>query len=501
MFFNLSVVKKKFRLHFIFPIAQIIILITSIGCIKLGPKYRQPEFNFEIPESYQNQFSDNITREINDKWWDYFEDPRLNELVEEVLANNLDLKKASARIIEVRSGFKQARADRFPKINLQGSGQRQQISIENQTFPSVGGIEIEREYDTYSLTIPASFELDIWGRLSSAEEAAKEALYASEENYLTLAQSLISEIISLYFQVESLERRIQLMEQSIEKYTESYSIVENRYRRGIASILDLKQAKRTLASAESNLPSLRQELGITQYRMSVMLGEIPESSSPRKHPEDYFELLPPVPPGLPSELLMRRPDIRASEANLKALNAQIGVAKASRFPSISLTGMFGYSSSELDMLFTPESELWNAAIGIFQPLFNAGKLKAGQRAAEARYQLGLAEYAKTVLNAFAEVESALLTRKEQLAKREKILIFVEESRIAQEVAENRYERGLLEYLTVLEAQQTRYKAEEYLIMVDYAILVNRINLHRALGSGLTKLDKDKKYNDSQFKGF
>jgi len=217
--------------------------------------------------------------------------------------------------------------------------------------------------------------------------------------------------------------------------------------------------------------------------LSVLLGRYPKANPPRTQPEDYFMHLAPVPPGLPSDLLLRRPDIRAAEAGLRSLNAEIGVAKASRFPSIALTGSYGYSSDELDQLVRRESELWHLALGIGQPLFDAGKLKAGQRAAEARYEQGVAEYAKTVLTAFSEVESALLRRREQLERRNRLLKYLLEARVTQEAAENRYRRGLEDYLTVLEAQRTRFQAEENLVLVDLAILTNRVALHRALGGG------------------
>ncbi|MBW1742405.1 MAG: efflux transporter outer membrane subunit, partial [Deltaproteobacteria bacterium] len=246
---------------------------------------------------------------------------------------------------------------------------------------------------------------------------------------------------------------------------------------------DVRQARRTLARAEAILPSLRQDLGITQQQLAVLLGRYPTTGPARTQPEDYFKRLDPVPPGLPSELLLRRPDIRAAEAQLMALNAQVGVSKASRFPRITLTGAYGYASDELDGLFSPENELWNIALGIAQPLFDAGKLKAGQRAAEARYQQGVAEYAKSVLNAFAEVESAFLTREEQLKRRDHIVSFVLDARATQRIAENRYERGLVDYITVLDAQQTRFEAERDLLEVDLIILTNRVTLHRALGGG------------------
>jgi len=259
--------------------------------------------------------------------------------------------------------------------------------------------------------------------------------------------------------------------------------VERRYEGGLTSILDLRQARRILAQTESTLPSLRQELGIRQQKLAVLSGQYPETRSARTQPEDYFKLPSPIPPGLPSDLLLRRPDIRAAEANLRALNAKIGVAKGNRFPKITLTGNFGYSSGELDQLFMPGSSLWNIAFGVLQPIFDAGRLKAGQRAAEAQFQQGLADYARTVLTAFSEVESALLTREEQLEKRGKMLTFLAEARGTQKVAENRYDRGLVGYLTVLDAQQARFQAEESLVLVELTILSNRVTLHRALGGG------------------
>ena len=228
-------------------------------------------------------------------------------------------------------------------------------------------------------------------------------------------------------------------------------------------------------------------MGITQQALAVLLGRYPETRPPRLQPEDYYQRLDPVPPGLPSELLLRRPDVRAAEDQLVTLNALVGVAKASRFPRIVLTGSFGYTSQDLDLLFKPESELWSIAAGLTQPLFDAGKLQAAQRAAEARYQQGVAEYAKTVLTAFAEVEGAFLTREEQLKRREYVVIFLHEAREAQRLAESRYEKGLVDFLTVLDTQRTRFEGEGDLVKVDFTLLNNRVNLHRALGGGWADL--------------
>jgi multidrug efflux system outer membrane protein len=173
-----------------------------------------------------------------------------------------------------------------------------------------------------------------------------------------------------------------------------------------------------------------------------------------------------------------------------ALNARIGAAKARRFPAITLTGTLGYSSSELDDLFRPENELWSIAAGLVQPVFDAGNLKAGQAAATARYSQGVATYAKTVLNAFSEVENALLSRQEQLEQRRALLQFLKEARAAQRVAEERYKKGLTDFLTVLVTQRTRYEAEESVVRVDLDILANRVTLHRALGGGWAKREAE-----------
>lgn len=467
---------KYIPLYLSFALAA---LLVSSACMRVGSDYHRPDIGIEMPPSYQHSPADGVTQEPEDRWWEVFGDPELSTLVEEVLTNNLDIKKATAKILQVRSQFVQTRADRFPSVSVEGRGQRQK----RQIIGFLPGESFSVESDIYSLSFPASFELDLWGRLARAEEAARADLLRAEENRRTVAQTVVAETISLYLRMESLERGIQITRQLIQTFRRSLALVESRYERGLTSVLDVRQARRTLARAEAILPSVRQDLGTTQQQLAVLLGRYPMTGPARLQPEDYFKRLAPVPPGLPSDLLLRRPDIRAAEAQLRALNAQAGVSKASRFPRITLTGAYGYTSDELDRLFRPESELWNIAMGAVQPLFDAGKLKAGQRAAEARYQEGVADYAKSVLTAFAEVESAFLTREEQLKRRDHVVNFVLDARATQRIAENRYERGLVDYLTVLDAQQTRFEAERDLLEVDLAILLNRVTLHRALGGG------------------
>jgi multidrug efflux system outer membrane protein len=459
------------------PLYSFAVLAISLmvnGCFKMGPDYQRPGMKFQVPAHYQYTPSELTMPETDDQWWRVFSDPELNQLVEKVVHNNLDIKRATAAVLEVRAQLVSTRADRFPQVDVQGRAEQQR---------SPKGTASNRTIESYDLALPASFEIDLWGRLARAEEAARANLLQAEENRHTVAQTVVAETVTLYLQMESLERGIDIAKKLIESFRRSLNLVESRYKRGLTSVLDVRQARRVLAGAEATLPSLRQDLGTTQQALSVLLGRYPETRPPRLQPEDYYKRLAPVPPGLPSELLLRRPDIRAAEKQLLSLNALIGVAKASRFPRIVLTGSYGYTSEDLNRLLKPESELWNIAAGITQPLFDAGKLQAAQRAAEARYQQGVAEYAKTVLSAFAEVEGAFLTREEQLKRRDYVVTFLREAREAQRIAESRYEKGLVDFLTVLDTQRTRFEAERDLLEVDFTLMNNRVNLHRALGGG------------------
>jgi multidrug efflux system outer membrane protein len=410
-----------------------------------------------------------------DRWWEVFGDAELNLLVEEVLRNNWDIKQAAARVLEARARYVQVRSDRFPSVGISGTKDRRRISG--------GGFRSGSVIDSYDLTAPASFELDLWSRLAKSSQAAWEDILQEEEARRALAQSIVAEAITLYLEMEASERRLQIAAQSIEAFRLSLQFVETRYERGLTSVLDVRQARRVLAEAETLIPQFVQEMGIIQQQLSVLRGRYPRTRPKRLQPEDYYKRLAPVPPGLPSDILQRRPDIRAAEERLKALNERVGAAKAARLPTITLTGGYGWTSEELNNLLRSENVVWNLTAGIVQPVFDAGRLKAGQREAEARYQQGVAEYVQTVLEALAEVESALLIRKQQLERREREVRFLEEARATQQVAQDRYIRGLVIYLDVLNAQITRFQAEDSLALVDLAILRNRVALHRALGGG------------------
>jgi len=452
--------------------------LASCGVgFRAGPDYERPAQTPSPPTAFSHSDEEVYGPRIDTRWWTVFGDEDLDSLVADVIENNLDIKRATAVVLELRARNTQARAGRLPSLAIEGGYQRQDNpeSQSGSRYPAGGDTE------TFNASLAAYFELDLWGKMSRTHEAARADLLQSVENRRTIMQSVIAEAVTQYLLQESLERRIMILEQMIEAFEKSVRTVEGRYRRGLTSVLELKQAQRTLASAESNLPQLRQELVAAQHRLSIMLGRYPESRPPRMQPQDYFKRLEPVPAGIPSDLMANRPDVRAAEANLRALNARYGIAEASLFPQITLTGSYGYTSSELENLFTPDNALWNFIAGLTQPLFNSGRLLAERSAAGARYRQGVIDYSKTVLSAFAEVENALMIRREQLERRGHIVDYLEKARTAQAIAEKRYERGLVDYLNVLDAMQARYNAEENLVLVDLSILTNRVTLHRALG--------------------
>ena len=452
------------------------VVFALTGCLNLGPEYHRPDGVVPIPGAFEEAMvpGDQVT--YDDKWWSIFNDPALNNYMDAVLAHNWDIERTAGRILELRALAGQTRADRYPQVDIDWRNRKDVRHIDRP-----GGGRERDTFSAYDLSLPVFFEVDLWGRLARAEEAVRAELLRAEENRRAVAQTVVAEALALYFEIESIERGLAISFGLIDNFERNLRLVRRRYERGLASALDLRQARRILAESEATIPNLRRDLGTRQHRLSILMGKYPSANPPRQHPDDYYERLPEVPAGLPSDLLLRRPDIRAVEARLMALNARVAEALASRFPRITLTGSFGYQRNHFDQLFRSDSELWTFANGVTQPIFDAGRLEEGQRAAEARYRQGVADYAQTVLTAFAEVEDALLTRREQLERRKLVVTFLDEARQTQNVAEKRYGRGLTRYLDVLDAQRARFLAERDLVEADLALYINRINLYVALG--------------------
>ena len=462
-------------------ISVLLSVLCPSGCFRVGPDYHRPDIGINTPATFRNISGEGGRNGSVShlRWDDLFPGLGLKRMIQEARRGNWDVKIATQKVIEARLHSAAARSERFPEINLQASAQRQ----ERPVIGIIPGKSFSTKTDTFVLSAAASYELDLWGKLARADEAAFAEAMEAEENRRTVELTVEAEAITQYVKMAILNRRIAIARSRIKNYEKTLEIVKSRYEKGLTSLLDLKKARSALYQARATVPVLKKEMAKAGQQLSFLLGRYPESREVKLIGPGYVKSLPQVPAGLPSQLLLRRPDVRAAENRLRALNARIGVARANRFPRITLTGTYGYSSSELEVLIGPGSKLWSLAAGLVQPIFNAGKLKTAEKAAIAQCQQGVAEYGKAVLRAFLEVENALVTRKEELERRKRIIKFLKAARAAEQLARRRYRRGLIDYLNLLDAQRARFEAEDALALVDLAILTNRVGLVRALGGG------------------
>ncbi len=471
--------RKCFRL-------LMLLALILLGCSHGFKKYQRPELPFTFPEKFQQQADSGAVLASEDKWWRAFGDRNLDALVERVMAHNLDIRSAVARVLEVQARLRRAGADRWPQVDFDARFQRQRLS----TIDPIYGHKVARTTDSYSLSLPASYEVDLWGRLSGLEEAARARVLQQQESLHVVTQTVVAEAVSRYVRLWSLVRRRDYLQRTVNTLADSLEVVERRYSRGLSSSLDVRQARRALAQAEAALPAVDDELVRVRIQLAVLAGCHPELEDFTAPEVLAFDRLTPVPPGLPSSLLLRRPDIKSAEARLAALHAEVAAAYASRFPQLKLTGDLGFASHQLSELLSPASRFWSLAAGLVQPLVDGGRLEANQMIAEARYKQAVADYAKTVLNAMAEVEFSLASRRNLTERRKRVALLVREAKATLETARKRYQRGLMDYLAVLEAQKTLVSAQLDLVEADQALYQNRIDLYRALGGGWGRVEPE-----------
>ncbi|HLF57725.1 MAG TPA: efflux transporter outer membrane subunit [Thermoanaerobaculia bacterium] len=454
------------------PLAAAVAALSITACASVGPDYRRP--GIAVPDAYS---AGAAAGEIPDAWWTLFGDAELDRLVGEALAANQDIALAAARVDEARALAGVARADRFPQVSAGASGSRTKLSQDTATVPP--GFELER--DAVRATGTLSFELDFWGRLRRAHEAARAELLATEEGRRNVRLAVVSEVATAWFDRLALDRQLAIARETLVTRNESVRLQRLRFDAGSISELDLSQAEAELAATEATVPQLERTVRQTENRLAVLLGrvggEIPRAGS-------LVELkVPEIPAGLPSELLARRPDVVGAEQRLVAANARIGVARAALFPSITLTGYAGSESQQLADLFASGTSVWQAALGLVQPIFNAGKLRRQVDAAEARERQALASYAKTVETAFAEVEDALVARSTGAEERAALARQVAALARARRLAVLRYEAGDASYLEVLDAERNLFRADLELVRAQRGEAGAAVALFRALGGG------------------
>ena len=466
-----------------FPLILISMAVLT-GCA-IGPDYKRPAI--DAPASWR--FEEKETRDVaNTTWWEQFNDPVLNNLIQISLNENKDLKIASARIERYVGQYWVARAGFFPQIAAGGSAGRSRIS-EQSLSPLTP--QITNPADSYQASLNSmtgSWEIDVWGRLRRATEAARADLLSSEEGRRAVILSLVSFVANAYINLRDLDKQLEVAERTVKSREDSYKLFTLRYNGGIISLLELSQVESEYEQTLSQIPVIKKNIAQQENALSVLLGRNP-ATIPRGRTIDEL-MLPPVPEGLPSDLLERRPDIRQAEQALIAANARIGVARALYFPTITLTGLFGWSSTELSSLFTGPAQVWSWAGNFTGPVFTGGANMGQNMVAEAQHREVLILYQKTIQTAFREVEDALVGQKlirEQLAAQKRQ---VESLSTSVRVARLRYDNGYVSYIEVLDAERSLFNAELDYARTQGALFQAFVSLYSSMGGGwVTEADK------------
>jgi len=456
------------------PLIIVIILMSLLSCA-MGPDYKRPAIN--TPQGWRIEEKDAAAL-ADTKWWTQFSDPALESLIETALKENNDLRLAAARVEEYVGRYWVGRSPLFPQIYASGSGGRQRISERGATvLPGT----IKNPSDFYQAGLSGSWELDIWGRLRRLNEAARADLISSEEGRRSVILTLVTSVANAYVALRDLDKQLEVTERTTKIREESYRLFGLRFEGGIISELELSQVKSEYEYALSQVPLIQKQITFQENALSVLIGKNP---GPVLRGKTIDELtLPPVPAGLPSDLLERRPDIRQAEQDLIAANARMGAAKALYFPTISLTGLFGWQSTELSSLFAGPSQAWSYAGNILGPVFTGGAITGSYMASEARQQQALIRYQQVIQTAFREVDDALADQKrtrEQLAAQKQQ---VDTLRDYTRIARLRYEEGYTSYIEVLDAERSLFNAELNYTGTQGVLFQALVNLYKSMGGG------------------
>jgi multidrug efflux system outer membrane protein len=448
-----------------------LVLSTLLCACMVGPDYRRPEV--DIPPAWRVDEAE--AREIsNIAWWDQFQDAALSDLVRTALANNKDLKIATANVDAAVARFGIVRSAQFPQVNAGASAVRERGST-NALLAS------GRIVNDYALNLSASFELDIWGKLRRATESAAAGVLASQEGRGTVVLTVVTTVASGYIQLRALDRQLEIARYTSQSLGEAARLQRIRFEEGAVPASDYQQAEAQYRDAAARVPELEREIARQENFISVLLGRNP-GAIVRGRDIDSL-LLPAIPEGLPAALLERRPDIRQAEQQLVAANADIGVARAAYFPDISLTGLLGLESLQFSKLFVGPSRVWSFGASLAQPIFNAGRIDAQVAQAEALRREALYVYEKSIISAFQDVENALVDRAKLTRVREEQWQNVQALRRFRDLADLRYREGATIYLEVANAEQSLLTAELAYVATQSQLFQSYANLYKAMGGG------------------
>jgi len=464
------------------PTFTIVAMAFLCGCT-VGPNYQRPNLTtpaqFRAPDPLPAPQAYSLA---DLKWFELFHDEQLQALIRTALAQNYDLRDAVARVEAARANLGITRSGQFPQFSAGGGVEINRLSRDGATpIPAQLLPSQNRNFGSAALNL-LSFEVDLWGKLRRATEAARANLLSAEENRKTVVTTLVSDVATSYLTLRELDYELEISNHTLETRQQSLDLTKSRQAGGVGTLLDLRQAEQLVDTAAATIPLIQQQIEQTENQIHLLLGQ-PPGTVPRGQSLAAQEVPPEVPTGLTSALLERRPDIQGAEQNLIAANAEIGVARAAYFPELSLSGFLGGQSTQLAALFSGPNSAWNLTPQLTQPIFTAGRLKSNVRLTEAEREQALIQYEKTIQTAFAEVSNGLIAHqrtRESRAKQED-LVYALQDRLR--LAYLRYNGGVDTQLDALDADRDLYSAELSLSQIRLDEVLTVVQLYKALGGG------------------
>jgi NodT family efflux transporter outer membrane factor (OMF) lipoprotein len=451
------------------------LMLGLCGCL-VGPNYHRPSTSLPVEYPGEPATQESIA---DKKWFDLFQDATLKQLVATALENNFDVRIAAERVMEARAQYGITRANLFPTLDAQGSFNSVRSSSIGATPFIAPGTNLSASYTQAGLQF--AWELDLWGRLRRLDEAARAQYLASEEARNGVIISLISDVMTTYFEVRELDLELEIAQHNNDIGRDNLRLIRERKDRGAANGLEVQQAEQFLYTTTATIPSVERSIAQAENALNLLLANAP-SEIPRGQTLEQITSAPDLPAGLPSSLLERRPDIRQAEDNLIAANAQIGAARALFFPDISLTGLLGSQSRSLAGMFSGPARNESIAANALLPIFHAG-LRAGVQLTEAQEREMVITYQKTIYGALREVADALAAHthtREQRGEEEKLVKALSES---VRLSNLRYRGGLDSYLQVLDSERDLFTGQLTLAQLRLLELQSVVQLYRALGGG------------------
>jgi multidrug efflux system outer membrane protein len=454
-------------------IISFLLTLTLFGCM-VGPNYRRPAV--ETPPLWR--FEEIEAREVaNTAWWEQFDDPVLDELIQNALKENKDVKITAARVEEFVGRYRTTRASLLPQVGAGAIAGRSRVTGRGPS-PIDG---TRNPANSFQIFLNANWEIDLWGKLRRATEAARADLLSTEEGRSSVILTLVTSVASAYVNLRDLDMQLEIAKRTAKSREESYHLFQLRFRGGTISELELNQVKSEYEQALSTIPLIEKTIAQQENLLSVLLGRNP-GYIPRGKMIDEL-VLPAVPAALPSDLLTNRPDIRQAEQDLIAANARIGVARSQYFPAISLTSSFGYASTDLSKLFSGPAKVWSLAAPLTAPIFTAGAISGQVKSAKAVQQQALLRYQQVIQTAFREVEDALIDQKRSREQLEIEAQQVVTLRNYARIARLRFDSGYTSYIEVLDAERSLFNAELSHAQTKGVLFQALVNLYKAIGGG------------------